>query len=122
MNKILSYSIILLILFAWWSSLTIGLSSDEYFHHINGLVRYKFLISLGEIQKFEFRNNQFYPGLYDTISYGLGQIVFLINKKLYANNIDVIIHHKDENLVNLFVRRSFSEHLCSWIDDSASRL
>ena len=38
------------------------------------------------------------------------------------NNIDVIIHHKDENLVNLFVRRSFSEHLCSWINDSASRL
>ena len=38
------------------------------------------------------------------------------------NNIDVIIHHKDQNLVNLFVRRSFSEHLCSWINDSASRL
>jgi sarcosine oxidase subunit gamma len=38
------------------------------------------------------------------------------------NNIDVIIHHKDDNLVNLFVRRSFSEHLCSWINDSASRL
>ena len=92
MNKILSCSIILLILFAWWSSLTIGLSSDEYFHHINGLVRYKFLISLGEIQKFEFRNNQFYPGLYYTISYGLGQIIFLINKKFYANNIDVVMH------------------------------
>ena len=38
------------------------------------------------------------------------------------NNIDVIVHHKDLNLVNLFVRRSFSEHLCSWINDSASRL
>ena len=38
------------------------------------------------------------------------------------NNIDVIVHHKDENLVNLFVRRSFSEHLCSWINDSASSL
>jgi sarcosine oxidase subunit gamma len=38
------------------------------------------------------------------------------------NNIDVIVHHKDEYLVNLFVRRSFSEHLCSWINDSASRL
>ena len=38
------------------------------------------------------------------------------------NNIDVIVHHKDENLVNLFVRRSFSEHLCSWVNDSASRL
>ena len=38
------------------------------------------------------------------------------------NNIDVIIQNKGENLVNLFVRRSFSEHLVSWINDSASRL
>ncbi len=38
------------------------------------------------------------------------------------NNIDVIIHNKHKSLVNLFVRRSFSEHLCSWINDSASRL
>ena len=38
------------------------------------------------------------------------------------NNIEVIIHHKDKNLISLFVRRSFSEHLCSWINDSASRL
>ena len=35
---------------------------------------------------------------------------------------DVIIHHKEINTVNLFVRRSFSEHLFSWIDDAASRL
>ncbi len=38
------------------------------------------------------------------------------------SNIDVIIYNKGENLVNLFVRRSFSEHLFSWINDSASRL
>jgi sarcosine oxidase, subunit gamma len=38
------------------------------------------------------------------------------------NNIDVIILNKGENLINLFVRRSFSQHLCSWINDSASRL
>ena len=38
------------------------------------------------------------------------------------NHIDVIIHHKDSNNVNLFVRRSFSEHLWSWINDCASRL
>jgi sarcosine oxidase, subunit gamma len=38
------------------------------------------------------------------------------------NNIDVILHNKGENLVNLFVRHSFSEHLYSWINDSASRL
>ena len=38
------------------------------------------------------------------------------------NHIDVIIHHKDTNNINLFVRRSFSEHLWSWINDCASRL
>jgi len=36
--------------------------------------------------------------------------------------IDVIIHLKAINTVNLLVRRSFSEHLMSWIDDAASRL
>ena len=38
------------------------------------------------------------------------------------NNIDVILHNKDKNIVNLFVRRSFAEHLYSWIKDCASRL
>ncbi|WP_440925216.1 sarcosine oxidase subunit gamma [Candidatus Pelagibacter sp.] len=38
------------------------------------------------------------------------------------NHVDVILQHKDENIVNLFVRRSFAEHLCSWIKDCASRL
>ena len=38
------------------------------------------------------------------------------------NHVDIIIHHKDINDVNLFVRRSFSEHLWSWIKDCASRL
>ena len=36
--------------------------------------------------------------------------------------IDVIIHSRNENEVNLFVRRSFSQHLFSWMNDSASRL
>ena len=36
--------------------------------------------------------------------------------------IDVIIHHNEKNSINLFVRRSFFEHLMSWINDSASRL
>ena len=38
------------------------------------------------------------------------------------NHIDVIIHHKNSNNVNLFVRRSFCEHLWSWLNDAASRL
>ena len=38
------------------------------------------------------------------------------------NHIDVIVHNKGDQVVNLFVRRSFAEHLWSWINDSASRL
>ena len=36
--------------------------------------------------------------------------------------IDIIIHNQDKNAVNLFVRRSFSQHLFSWMNDAASRL
>ena len=42
-------------------------------------------------------------------------------QKLLAQ-IDVIILNKGINNVSLFVRRSFSEHLMSWIKDAASRL
>jgi len=38
------------------------------------------------------------------------------------NHIDVIIHHKNSNDLNLFVRRSFSDHLLSWMNDAASRI
>ena len=38
------------------------------------------------------------------------------------SHIDVIIHLTEINDVNLLVRRSFSEHLFSWLKDSASRL
>ena len=36
--------------------------------------------------------------------------------------IDIIVHNHDKNAVNLFVRRSFSQHLFSWMNDAASRL
>ena len=97
MNRIIISAVSFLILFAWWTSLSIGLSSDEYFHHINGLKRYNFLTSLGEDENFQFRNNEFYPGLYDTLSYAIGQIILIINKKFYANNIDIVMHS-----VNIF--------------------
>ncbi len=38
------------------------------------------------------------------------------------NKIDIIVHNHDKNAVNLFVRRSFSQHLFSWMNDAASRL
>ena len=37
------------------------------------------------------------------------------------NKIDIIARNQDENIVNLFVRRSFSQHLFSWMNDAASR-
>ena len=36
--------------------------------------------------------------------------------------IDVIVHNQGKNALNLFVRRSFSQHLFSWMNDAASRL
>ena len=38
------------------------------------------------------------------------------------NNIDVIIHNKDQNYVNLFVRRSFANHLFDWMNDFVLRI
>ena len=38
------------------------------------------------------------------------------------NHIDVIIHNKNTYDLNLFVRRSFSEHLFLWMNDAASRI
>jgi len=38
------------------------------------------------------------------------------------NKIDIILHNEDKNTVKLFVRRSFSQHLYSWMNDAASRL
>tara|TARA_X000001036_G_C20280644_1_gene644194 strand:+ start:36 stop:599 length:564 start_codon:yes stop_codon:yes gene_type:complete len=36
--------------------------------------------------------------------------------------VDILIYQKELNNLNLFVRRSFSEHLMSWMNDAASRL
>ena len=36
--------------------------------------------------------------------------------------VDVIVQNQNKYEVNLFVRRSFAQHLFSWMNDSASRL
>ena len=103
-NTFISFIVFLLIL-AWWSSLNIGLSGDEYSHHINGLKRFNFLITLGEAKNYHFYNNELYPGIYDTLSYALGLIIFLINDEFYANNIDFVMH-----LINIsFLVKSIQE-------------
>ncbi len=38
------------------------------------------------------------------------------------NHVDVIIHNKNINDLNLFVRRSFAEYLYSWMCDAGSRI
>ncbi|AFS47733.1 hypothetical protein HIMB5_00009810 [alpha proteobacterium HIMB5] len=92
LNVILKSTIIFLLILSFYSSIILGFSWDEYFHHINGLVRFKFLSSWGEFQKYDFRNNKFYPGLYDTISYSIGHLIFLIDKKLFIKYLAEIMH------------------------------
>ena len=36
-----------------------------------------------------------------------------------VNHVDVILHNYEDNNLNLFVRRSFSEDLWLWLNDSA---
>ena len=46
--------IFLLLILAYYSSIKNGLSIDENFHHINGEVRYHYLINLGNFEKYDF--------------------------------------------------------------------
>ena len=57
------------------------------------------------------------PFNFNEFRYKIGSVTQTIMAK-----VDVIIHNQNQNEVNLFVRRSFSEHLFSWMNDSASRL
>ena len=38
------------------------------------------------------------------------------------NNTDVIILNKADNITNMFVRRSYSQHMFDWINDISSRI
>ena len=57
------------------------------------------------------------PFDFNNFKYNKGSVVQTV-----FNHIDVIIHNKNTNDLNLFVRRSFFEHLFSWINDAASRM
>ena len=58
-----------LLVLGLYSSVITGFSWDEYFHHINGNVRFQFYATLGAVDRLDFRNIEFYPGFYDTLSY-----------------------------------------------------
>ena len=63
--------------------------------------------------------------IYDLLSAGspfnLNEFKISKNKvtQTLLNHTDVTINQKQTNEIDLFVRRSFSEHLCSWMNDSA---
>ena len=84
--------IICLMIFSLFNSLVLGLSWDEYFHHINGLVRFEYIKTLGVFEKYNFYNNQYYPGLYDTIAYSIGYIILLFDQNFYKNYFVEITH------------------------------
>lgn len=75
---LLKIIIIIFVFFGLWNALIIGASWDEPFHAENGIRRLYYLISFGKFENYHFANNQFYPGLYDTISGSISYILFKI--------------------------------------------
>lgn len=98
-NLIKTYNLILMILiiFSFYCVLNIGLSWDEFFHYINGKVRFDYILSFGQNKNFNFSNNIYYPGFFDTFSYSLTYIINLINSKLLENYFVEIRH-----IINFF--------------------
>ena len=73
--KLIVYFSLALVLFSFYCALNVGLSTDENYHHQNGGLRYLYLVSLGEFKNYDFSNNRYYPGLYDTIHYALCKLI-----------------------------------------------
>ena len=70
------------------------------------------------------KGNKVYDLLASACSFNFGKFMKSkgsVVQTVFAH-IDVILHHKDTNNLNLFVRRSFSQHLFSWMNDAASRM
>ena len=115
---------------------TLWLSPDEWLVYFNGEDRQLFHNLFNEISKLNFGSvvdvsNQWIcinikgNKTFDLLSSGSP---FNFNKfkktknsvtQTLLNHTDVIIHHKEINEINLFVRRSFSEDLWLWIKDSS---
>ena len=115
---------------------TLWLSPDEWLVYFNGEDRQLFNNLFNEISKLNFGSvvdvsNQWIcinikgNKTFDLLSSGspFNFNNFKKNKnsvtQTLLNHTDVIIHHKEINEINLFVRRSFSEDLWLWIKDSA---
>ena len=84
--------IVILIFFGLWNSLIIGASWDEPFHATNGIRRLRYLIYFGEYQNYQYANNQFYPGLYDTFSSSISHIIYKFFPSFHGNYFFNIKH------------------------------
>ena len=71
-NRIVFCLIIVLSLFAIYCSTLIGMTWDDAWHHFSGTVRFDYLKSFGQLNKLKGGDLQFYPGLYDTFSFVIG--------------------------------------------------
>ena len=67
--------ILLVIFFAIFNAINLGMSWDEPWHYKNGIVRLKYLFSLGKYEHYDiWFNIKYYPGLYDVLSSFVSQI------------------------------------------------
>ena len=66
LKKIEIFTLVLLIIFAFYCALTIGSSWDEPYEMNIGKDRLKYLFSFGSYDYLDYRNLRFYPGFYDT--------------------------------------------------------
>jgi len=84
--------IIFLLFFSYYSTLIVGLSWDEIFHYTNGKLRFEYLKTFGKFKAYNYANNIYYPGLYDTITYTFGYIIRIININFFENFFIEIKH------------------------------
>jgi len=84
--------LIFLLFFSYYSTLIVGLSWDEIFHYTNGKVRFEYLKTFGKFKNYNYSNNIYYPGLYDTITYSIGYIIRIINSNFFENYFIEIKH------------------------------
>lgn len=85
--------IFLLLVLSFINSYFLGLSWDEPFHNFLGMLRFEYLKSFGEFKNFNFSSvDQFYPGLFDTISFLISYTFGNIYPNFVNENFDLIKH------------------------------
>jgi len=74
-KKFENLTLIFLIIFAVYCSLTLGMAWDEPYHNYEGKNRLKYFFTLGKYKYDEFLHFRYYPGFYDTLSAFISQII-----------------------------------------------